>query len=213
MKLLSSYERLENIGSWAGLNISILSAPSNDGRFAPRLCKWPQKFDDTQLFGTRSWEVRIQDKKKYTCIVLWFPKVREGPWRGVYLFCLFLDPPMWVPITKSIHYVYGCRIFVKVSLGMLCRPTTSTRWDKIWFLENENTERREPTANYGWNRLEFEKLLLEVQGFMKITLHFRGIYEILPHFNKVMVKDHNIWLVGVGNTRIWLITPINVFKH
>lgn len=59
-------------------------------------------------------------KTKRNIVVEYFGfRKSEKDHDGGVLLCLFLDPPMWVPITKPIHYVYGCRIFVMVSLGML----------------------------------------------------------------------------------------------
>jgi hypothetical protein len=48
----------------------------------------------------------------------------------------------------------------------------------------------------------FEKYPIEVQYFKKTTHCLRGIYGIYLQLNKEELKDHNTYLVGLGNTRI-----------
>ena len=50
--------------------------------------------------------------------------------------------------------------------------------------------------------VEFEKCPVKVQGFRKIANHFQRNLSDIAKTDKEKPKDHNMSLVGLGNTRI-----------
>jgi hypothetical protein len=56
----------------------------------------------------------------------------------------------------------------------------------------------------GENRSLVTDKMIEMQEFEKKIHHFRGIYRVFLNLLRLKSPiDHNIYLVGLGDTRIW----------
>ena len=88
---------------------------------------------------------------------------------------------------------------VHLVTGLFTQTTLDTSHHEHW---DPSYERGGPTTSYRWTKkqLSLRNNRQKLKHFRKFNHHFRGISGI--HLKLVKkVKDHNMYLVGLGNTR------------